>query len=257
MNWSAKQYSKYEQERNRPIHDLLSQLNTEGIRSAMDLGCGPGNSTEILRARLPAADISGLDSSEDMLAAARKRLPGVTFEAGDISQWKANIPVDVILSNAALQWVPDHERLLPALLASLTPGGQLAAQMPDNLDEPAHKAMRAVASDARWADRLKNAARPADSRHSPDWYYKVLRNAGASVNVWRTVYHHALAGGPAAIVEWFKGSALGPFLKPLNEEERELFLARYEEAVAKDHPTQPDGTVLLPFPRLFFVATRE
>jgi trans-aconitate 2-methyltransferase len=257
MNWSATQYSKFERERNRPILDLLAQLRVTDVNVCVDLGCGPGNSTELLQRHIPAADVVGLDSSEDMLSAARKRMPGADFQMGDISHWKAAEPVDVIFSNAALQWVPDHQRLMPALVESLTKGGQLAVQMPDNLDEPAHVAMREVAADPRWRDRLSGAARPADSRHAPDWYFNVLRKAGTSPDIWRTVYHHPLQGGPSAVVEWFKGSALRPFLKPLNEDEQRAFLSMYEAAITGAYPQQEDGTVLLPFPRLLFVATRD
>ena len=256
MSWSAAQYGKFEAERNRPVHDLLGQLRNQSVETAADLGCGPGNSTELLRQRFPDAAIVGLDSSADMIAAARSRLPDVRFEMGDIATWGDPGPFDVILANAVLQWVPDHARLLPELLGKLAPGGSLAVQMPDNLDEPAHLAMRETAAAGPWAGRLEGAARPPDSRHDADWYYRILRKAGADVNVWRTIYHHPLAGGAGAVVEWFKGSALRPFLDRLDRPERPIFLARYQAALASAYPELPDGTVLLPFPRLFLVATR-
>lgn len=255
MTWSAAQYSKFEDERNRPIHDLLARLPAAEVRRAIDLGCGPGNSTDFLRQRFPDAVVGGLDSSADMLTAARKRLPGVTFELGDIATWRAAAPVDVIFANAALQWVPDHEGLLPNLLSSLAPGGSLAVQVPDNLDEPAHRLMREVAVAGPWAEALKNAAKARSSRHTPDWYYRVLRAQGTVVDVWRTTYHHPLAG-VAAVVEWFKGTGLRPFLDPLDETTRAAYLARFTDALAEAYPAHPDGTVLLPFPRLFFVASK-
>lgn len=256
MSWSARQYGKFEDERNRPIRDLLAQVLNENVERAADIGCGPGNSTEFLQRKFPAATIVGMDSSPDMLEAARKRLPDVRFELGDIATWSERGPFDVILSNAALQWVPDHAALLPALWNKLAPGGSLAVQIPDNLDEPAHRLMRDIAADGPWASKLANAPRARGSRHSSDWYYRVLREQGAEVNVWRTIYNHPLVGGAAAIVEWFKGSGLRPFLEPLNEGERAAYLARYEAAVAKEYTMLADGTALLPFPRLFFVATR-
>ncbi|MBR0666150.1 trans-aconitate 2-methyltransferase [Roseomonas hellenica] len=255
MSWSATQYSKFERERNRPVQDLLAQVVHGAVTKAADIGCGPGNSTELLRARFPGAVITGMDSSEDMIAAARKRLPDIQFELADIGTWQgASGPFDVILANAVLQWVPDHAALLPALLAKLAPGGSLAVQQPDNLDEPAHRLMRQVAEAGPWAAKLAGASREA--RHGPDWYYRILTGVGATVDVWRTIFHHPLPGGPGAVVEWFKGSALRPYLNRLDESERGDFLARYEALIAEAYPALPDGTVLLPFPRLFFVATR-
>ncbi|HEV2675491.1 MAG TPA: trans-aconitate 2-methyltransferase [Aliidongia sp.] len=256
MSWSAAQYTKFEDERNRPIQDLLARIPGSDAGRAADLGCGPGNSTELLQARFPGAAIAGMDSSADMIAAARKRLPGVDFEVDDIASWRNPGPFDVILSNAALQWVPDHAALLPALIGKLAPGGHLAVQMPDNLEEPAHRLMRAVAADGPWTPKLVDAANARAPRHEVDWYYRELRATGAKVDIWRTTYYHPLAGGGGAIVEWFKGTGLRPFLGPLDEAERAGFLVRYQAAVAEAYPTYPDGTALLPFPRLFFVATR-
>ncbi|WP_437882119.1 trans-aconitate 2-methyltransferase [Pseudomonas sp. LRF_L74] len=255
MGWSARQYGKFEAQRNRPIHDLLAQLGSRPVAQAADLGCGPGNSTQILLQYFADAQVTALDSSPDMLEAARQRLPDVSFELADIGNWAPLQRFDLILANASLQWLPDHARLLPALFSQLAPGGSLAVQMPDNLEEPAHRLMREVASHGTWRDRLRDAARPLDSRHSVDWYYDVLQRAGAQVDIWRTVYQHPLQGA-AGIVEWFKGSALRPFLARLAPDEQESFLARYEEALQSQYPTFEDGTVLLPFPRLFFIATR-
>ncbi|MGH8444283.1 MAG: trans-aconitate 2-methyltransferase [Solimonas sp.] len=256
MSWSATQYSQFEDERNRPIRDLLAQLPTRAIGRAADLGCGPGNSTELLLTRFPQAAITAIDTSADMLDAARRRLPAIHFERADIAQWHDAGPYDVILANASLQWVPDHQALLPALLHKLAPGGQLAVQMPDNLDEPAHRLMREIAADGPWAGALATVAMARAARHEAAWYYRVLRGAASAADVWRTTYHHPLSGGAAAVVEWFKGSGLRPFLDPLDARQRGDFLARYEAAVAQAYPALVDGTVLLPFPRLFFVATR-
>jgi trans-aconitate 2-methyltransferase len=255
MSWSANQYTKFEDERTRPVRDLLANIPTAEVRSAVDIGCGPGNSTELLHARFPGAAVTGLDSSPDMIAAARKRLPGISFELADISVWREPGPFDVILANAVLQWVPDHARLLPALVARLAPGGTLAVQIPDNAEEPAHRLMNAIAADGPWAAKFaKSEIR--FHRHGANWYYGELRPRVARIDIWRTIYHHALAGGAGAVVEWFKGSGLRPFLDPLDEDERAEFLARYQDGIAAAYPACPDGTVLLPFPRLFIVATR-
>jgi trans-aconitate 2-methyltransferase len=255
MTWSAAQYVKFEQERTRPVRDLVARIPNAEVLSAADIGCGPGNSTEVLRERYPQARIIGLDSSPDMISSARKRLPDIVFEVADIGEWRPKEPLDVILANAVLQWIPDHERLFPALMAKLGPGGALAVQMPDNLDEPSQRLMSEVASAGPGAAKLKDAANARTERHLADWYFRLLRPHAPHVDVWRTTYFHALAGA-RAIVEWLKGTGLRPFLDPLEESEREAFLARYEAAVAKAYPAEPDGTVLLPFPRLFVVARR-
>ncbi|HEY4297141.1 MAG TPA: trans-aconitate 2-methyltransferase [Paraburkholderia sp.] len=253
-DWHAQQYLLFENERTRPVRDLLAAVPATEVRSAVDIGCGPGNSTETLAARVPGAAISGLDSSADMIAAARQRLPQFQFDVSDISTWDAPGPYDLILANAVLQWVPDHERLFPALVTKLAPGGSLAVQMPDNLDEPAHRLLREVAMDGPWAEKLKGVERTM--RHRASWYYGLLKPLCARVDVWRTTYHHPLAGGAAAVVEWFKGSALRPFLAGLDAAEQQAFLQRYQDEIANAYPALADGTVLLPFPRLFVVATR-
>jgi trans-aconitate 2-methyltransferase len=196
-----------------------------------------------------------MDSSADMIAAARQRLPAIHFEIDDIASWRSPGPFDVILANAALQWVPDHAALLPKLIAKLAPGGTLAVQVPDNLDEPAHCLMREIAAVGPWAPKLADAANARASRNTPDWYYRTLRVHAAKVDIWRTTYHHPLAGGAAAVTEWFKGTGLRPFLDPLDPTERADYLARYQNAIARAYPALPDGTILLPFPRLFFTAT--
>jgi trans-aconitate 2-methyltransferase len=255
MTWSAAQYLKFENERTRPVRDLVARIPLAHVETAADIGCGPGNSTEVLRERYPSARIIGLDSSPDMIQAARERLPDIGFEVADIRQWRPKEPLDVILANAVLQWIPDHETLLPALIAELRPGGALAAQMPDNLDEPSHRLMGEAASDGLWAAKLKDAAGARAERRLADWYFRLLRAHAPHVDIWRTTYFHPLAGA-RAIVEWLKGTGLRPFLDPLDEGERQAFLARYEERIAKAYPAEADGTVLLPFPRLFVIAAR-
>ncbi|PRY06278.1 trans-aconitate 2-methyltransferase [Paraburkholderia sp. BL25I1N1] len=253
-DWHAKQYVMFENERTRPVRDLLAAVPTANVKTAVDIGCGPGNSTETLAARVPGAAVSGMDSSPDMIAAARQRLPQFRFDVSDIATWAAPGPYDLILANAVLQWVPDHERLFPSLVGKLSPGGSLAVQMPDNLDEPAHRLLREIAADGPWAHKLKGVERTM--RYGAQWYYALLEPLCARVDVWRTVYHHPLAGGADAVVEWFKGSALRPFLAELDDAEQAAFLGRYREAIAAAYPALADGTVLLPFPRLFIVATR-
>lgn len=252
MTWSARTYSAFEQERTRPVRDLVAALPARGVQVAIDLGCGPGNSTEVLADRFAQARVTGLDSSDDMLAAARERLPGIRFELADIEAWNPVESFDVILANASLQWLPDHATLYPRLLSRLAPGGSLAVQTPDNLEEPAHRLAREVAGQGPWASKIGSVKHPA--RHDAAFYYQLLEPRCAAVDVWRTTYFHPLSGGPEAVVEWFKGSALRPYLAPLDDGEKAAFLARYLAAITEAYPALADGTVLLPFPRLFIVA---
>lgn len=255
-DWSADRYLQFEAERTRPARDLVAQIPVGAVRSAVDLGCGPGNSTAVLLERFPDAAVLGIDNSPDMLARARQRLPGVRFEAADIASWADPGPFDLLLANAALQWVPDHEQLFPALLHRLAPGGCLAVQMPDNLDEPSHRLMRDVAAEPPFREVLAEAAGSRVPRHPADWYWRLLRRAGARrVDVWRTTYHHPLRGA-AGVVDWLGSTGLRPYLAPLRKAERADFLGRYEAAVAAAYPAEADGTLLLAFPRLFVLAVR-
>jgi trans-aconitate 2-methyltransferase len=253
MTWSAKQYVTFEDERTRPVRDLLSALPDIEARLVVDLGCGPGNSTEALAGRFPNAAVRGIDSSPDMIAAARRRLPRAQFAIEGIEEWSDPGPFDVMLANAVLQWVPHHAALLPALVAKLAAGGGLAIQMPDNLDVPAHRLMREIAAAGPWAATLAEASKNRTPIASAERYYELLRPLCTRVDVWRTTYYHALSGGAGAIVEWFKGSGLRPFLEPLDAPWRAAYLERYTAAVAGAYPAFADGSVLLPFPRLFMV----
>jgi trans-aconitate 2-methyltransferase len=256
LSWSAKQYVAFEDERTRPVRDLLAALPPIDAHSVIDLGCGPGNSTEVLAARYPQANISGIDSSSDMIEAARRRLPHLNFAVEDLQAWQDAGPFDVNLANAVLQWVAHHEALLPALIAKLAPGGALAVQMPDNLDEPAHRLMREVAADGPWAAKLAASSAARAPLLNAARYYELLRPLCSKLDLWRTTYYHFLSGGAPALVEWFKGSGLRPFLEPLNAGERSAFLDQYTAAIARAYPPVADGSVLLPFPRVFLTAIR-
>ena len=192
-----------------------------------------------------------------MIEAARKRLPDVAFEVADIREWRASSGrFDVILANAVLQWIAGHEALVPALIARLSAGGALAVQTPDNLDEPSHRLMREVAASGPWAAKLAGAAKARAERQGAEWYFRLLRAHAPHVDVWRTTYFHPLAGG-ARGRRMAEGDGSSPVPRPARgEREREAYLARYEAAIAEAYPAEADGTVLLPFPRLFFVATR-
>jgi trans-aconitate 2-methyltransferase len=254
-DWNARQYLKFEDERTRPPRDLLAQVPLQAPRRVIDLGCGPGNSTELLIARYPEAEVIGLDSSPDMLRQARERLPGRTFVAGDLASWSPQERTDLLFANAVFQWVPDHPTVLRRLLEALPEGGVLAVQMPDNTNEPALALMREVASAGPWARNLALTAAARDDLPTPADYYDLLRPRCAHLDIWHTVYNHVMAG-PQGIVEWFKGSALRPFLSPLDDDMRGGFVADFTARVARAYPARFDGKVLLRFPRLFIVAVR-
>lgn len=251
-DWSPSLYTRFEAERTRPARDLLAQVPDVG-GAIVDMGCGPGNSTELLATRWPAAEIIGLDSSAAMLAEARKRLPSLTFEAADANTWVPDPGVGLVFANAIYQWVPDHLRVLPRILAAMAPGGVLAVQMPDNVAEPSHQLMRDVAASGSWAQRLAAAARPP--LPSPREYYDALRGQASQVDIWHTIYNHIL-DGVDAVVDWVRSTGLRPFLDPLGQGEQAQFLADYRARIAQAYPLTADGKVLLRFPRLFIVAVR-
>jgi trans-aconitate 2-methyltransferase len=244
---------KFEGERTRPSIDLLGRVPLANATSCIDIGCGPGNSTELIAKRYPAARIIGLDNSPDMLAKARTRLPDLRFEEADIANWQTAERFDLIFANAVLQWLPGHPELLNRLVSFLKDGGCLAVQMPNNLNEPSHRLMEQVRQEGPWAEKLSSAAGTRETIGSFEDYYSWLQQAGCSVDIWQTTYIHPLAGAEA-IVEWFKGTGLKPYLDPLFPEERSEYLRRYEAAIAQAYPVQQDGKVLLRFPRLFFIA---
>ncbi|TCT05162.1 trans-aconitate 2-methyltransferase [Aquabacter spiritensis] len=254
-DWSAAQYLKFEDERTRPSRDLLAQVPLAQAGLCIDLGCGPGNSTELVAARFPAAEVRGIDTSPDMLTAARKRLPTLAFQAGDVRTFTLERPADLIFANAVLQWVPDHEALFPRLMSQLAPGGYLAVQMPDNLDQPSHAEMRAAAGDGAWSAKLAEAMGMRERLLSVEAYYDLLAPHAARVEIWHTIYRHPLAG-TSAIVEWLKSTGLRPFLDPLDAPERAAYLSAYEARLARHYTTRADGKVLLAFPRLFILARR-
>jgi trans-aconitate 2-methyltransferase len=255
-DWNPALYRRFEDERTRPAADLLARVALEAPRSVFDLGCGPGNSTQLLAERFPEAAMVGTDNSPAMIAAARERLPRVRFELSDIEQWQPDEAPDLVYANAALQWIPNHEALLPRLFATLAPGGVLAVQMPDNLDEPSHRLMSETAADPRFAPAY-GGADPQRARLLPvQRYYDLLAPLADDVDIWRTSYQHRMAS-PADIVQWVRGTGLKPFVEPLPESLRAAFLADYEQRIAQAYPARADGRRLLAFPRLFIVARRK
>lgn len=254
-DWNAEQYLKFEDQRTRPARDLLAQVPVVEAQRVVDLGCGPGNSTELLARRWPQARLTGVDTSADMLRQARERLPDATFIEANIAHWAMPPGTDVLFANAVFQWVPNHLAQLGRLLAALPEGGALAVQMPDNLDEPSHVLMREVALLPPFRDKLAHAAEARDGLPAPGVYYDALRPLCRNLDIWHTVYNHVLEDA-AGIVEWVKGTGLRPFLDPLEGSQRRDFLEAYRARIAASYLPQADGKVLLRFPRLFMVAVK-
>jgi trans-aconitate 2-methyltransferase len=221
----------------------------------VDIGCGPANSTELLAERFPGAEVIGLDSSAEMLAEARKRLPRAIFIEADIVGWTPRGPVDLLFANAVFQWVPDHLSVLVRLLESLDSGSVLAIQVPDNSAEPSHRLMQDVALACPWRDRLESAKASRDAIPPPSQYYDRLKPIAAQVDIWHTLYNHPL-DGPGAIADMFASTGLRPYLALLADDEQAAFLREYRRLLAEAYPPLVDGRVLLRFPRLFVVAVR-
>jgi trans-aconitate 2-methyltransferase len=252
--WDAGHYLRFADARTLPAVDLLSRITLAAPKLVVDLGCGPGNSTGLLKQRWPDAAVSGVDSSEDMLQAGRRDHPGIEFIAGDIAAWAPSERCDVVFANASLQWVGGHDTLLPRLFGQVAPGGVLAVQMPRNHDFATHALMRQVAAEGDWRGRLAGA-RETSPVQSPDFYYDRLAPRAAQFTIWETNYIQIM-DGVEAIIAWLHGTGLRPFLARLTEAERRVFLERYAALLAEAYPAQADGRILLPYPRLFFIASQ-
>lgn len=254
-DWNPALYLRFAQERTRPASDLLARVEHPGPTHVVDLGCGPGNSTELLLQRFPDAHILGIDNSAAMLDAARQRLPQLAFGQADIADWAPSQAPDLIYANAALHWVGAHEQLIPRLCAALAPGGVLAIQMPDNFNEPSHRLMREVASLPQFAPHIDAKAAAGRTILGIHDYYDLLAPHAQQVDVWHCIYQHPLADAQA-IVQWLRATGLKPFVESLPEALQGAFLEEYERRVALAYAARADGRRLLAFPRMFIVARR-
>jgi trans-aconitate 2-methyltransferase len=254
-SWNSDQYLKFANERTQPAIDLAARVGVDTPARVIDLGCGPGNSTRVVARRWPLATVTGIDSSAAMLAAARKEFPEQTWLQSDIAHWQPETPFDVVFSNAALQWVPDHRREFPRLLTQVAAGGALAVQMPANFDAPPHRLMRELATSSAWREHFRVLPREWHV-HPPEFYYDVLAPHAKRVELWSTDYHHVLEGLDG-IIEWYRGTGLRPWLDALPDDAtRTAFLGAYRARLVPYFPVRADGRVLFPFRRLFVIAYR-
>ena len=248
------QYARFSDERSRPFFSLLERVPQRPFREIVDLGCGSGELTLSIARRWPDAHVVGLDSSPQMLAASEKleRPANLEFVLGDVNDF--DTPVDLIFSNATLQWVDDHEALFPRLAGLTRPGGVFATQIPSSFEQPSHLLMEETARNGPWAKKVENWRK----MHVNDlrWYVDTLMGCGFDVDAWETVYHFVLQG-ENPVVEWVKGTSLQPVLTLLDDEERAAYLAEYAAKVRQAYPRSANGSTIFPFKRLFFIGTRN
>ena len=254
MRWDPGQYLRFGDERARPFADLMARVPAVAPDLVVDLGCGPGNLTRSLGERWPSAEVVGVDSSAEMVerAVADGDGPRLRFQVTDLREWVPDRPVDVLTSNATLQWVPGHLDLLPRLVSRVRPGGWLAFQVPGNFGEPTHTSLTDLLKEPRWRARLAGIDLDSPYSEEPSTYLSALTALGCSVDVWETTYLQVLEG-PDAVVSWMTGTGLRPVLGVLDDAEQEEFLAAYRARVAPAYPEQEFGTVL-PYRRIFAVA---
>jgi trans-aconitate 2-methyltransferase len=252
--WDPELYLRFWDQRRRPALDLIARLDPpEPPGLILDLGCGPGSITVLLAERWPEAEIIGVDSSPVMLADARRDHPGITWVDGDLTTYSPDRAPDLLFTNAALHWVSDHERLLPRLLGLVALGGTMAMQVPREWDSLSHTVAFEIANSDRWRDQLAGAM-DDHPLLTPERYLELLLPLAAEVDLWTTTYHHVL-DGPDPVVEWFKGSFLRAFVSRLNEADGATFVAEYAERMVEAYPPLEDGRTVMPFNRLFLIAT--
>jgi trans-aconitate 2-methyltransferase len=248
--WDPDRYLTFADERGRPFVELVARIAATGPRTVVDLGCGPGNLTGLLADRWPDASVVGLDSSPAMIEKARATDPRIAFDVVDLRDWTPGRPVDVLVSNATLQWVPGHLELLPQLVSSVAPGGWFAFQVPGNFDEPSHTIRAELAAEEPYAAHTGGVAVP--SSHDPAVYLDALAGLGCRVDAWETTYLHVLTG-PDPVFTWVSGTGARPTLQSLPDDLRPAFEAEFKARLASAYPRHEYG-VVLPFRRIFVVA---
>jgi trans-aconitate 2-methyltransferase len=261
MPWNPAQYLEFADARLRPALDLLARIRLDAPQTIVDLGCGTGNVTRLLAERWPQARIVGVDSSPAMLREARAAMhddPRCTFVTADLAEWQPDAPVELVYSNAALHWLPNHAALFARVAAMVAPEGVLAVQMPDNFRAPSHTLIADIARSERWRAKVGGIVREPPVAAPPD-YFAWLSTRMAKVDIWRTEYLQVLDArkdGAHPVAAWTKGTWLVPFLEALGEPDRAEFLREYMDRLAVPYPPRGDGRTLFSFRRLFIVANR-
>lgn len=248
--WDPDRYLAYADERGRPFIELLARVDATSPATVVDLGCGPGNLTALLAERWPAAEVYGVDSSPEMIAKARASHPDIRFEVADARDWRPAEPVDVLVSNATLQWVPDHLDLLRGLVAAVRPGGRLAFQVPGNFDQPSHTICTELAATPPYDEHTGDVAAPA--AYDAAIYLEALTRLGCSVDAWETTYLHVLPGEDP-VFTWVSGTGARPTLQALPDDLRPGFERVFKARLRAAYPERA-GEVILPFRRVFVVA---
>jgi trans-aconitate 2-methyltransferase len=252
MPWDPKIYLNFAAERTRPAAELLARIAVENPKHVADLGCGPGNSTELLAARWPEAQVEGIDSSPEMIAKAKASGIRANWTLSDIANWQPPRAYDVVFSNATYQWLPDHQTLLPRLVRATESGGIFAFQVPNNFESPSHALMREVGASGVWAAKLKGVRNIGVL--SPARYYDILAPLASALDIWQTEYLQVL-DGEDPVYRWVSATGLRPFADALAGDERDAFVAAFKSALRAAYPMRADGKTLFPFKRLFAVAT--
>jgi trans-aconitate 2-methyltransferase len=254
--WNPDLYLKFEEERTQPARDLVARIQLHSPKRIVDLGCGPGNSTRVLRARWPEADILGMDSSAGMIEKARRSNPHGKWLQADIRAWNPGEMFDVVFSNATLQWIMDHDALIPRLFGWVRPGGALAVQLPSNQEAPLHKALIRVSRRDEWKARTDGCA-GLIVYQSPEFYYGILSGLTPYVHLWKAVYYHVLENHQG-LIDWYSSTGMKTYLERLPEEsQKDAFRAQVLEECRDSYLLQRDGRILYPFERLFFIAYRR
>lgn len=255
MDWNSAQYLKFQGERTLPSFDLARRIPVREPKKVLDLGCGPGTSTAVLQSVFPKAEILGIDNSQDMLEKARSSYPSLSFAEVDIEHDLSSLGAgyDVVFSNACLQWVPDHESLLPRLLSLLQSGGVLAVQMPMTKGIPLFEIIDEVTADPKWG--FAPLGLRVCTVLSSDEYYDILSGCASDFSIWETTYYHRMKNR-GALLEWVRGTRLRPFLRVLDPEAVPLFEKEIMDRAGPYYPEKKDGEILFRFNRFFFTATR-
>jgi trans-aconitate 2-methyltransferase len=252
-DWNPAQYLKFKKERTQPSIDLISKIKLENPKSIIDIGCGPGNSTQVLYQRWPTAKIVGLDHSEEMIKKAQKDFPNQKWILADVSRFETREKYDLIFSNATLQWIPNHDFLLPHLFNLINDQGALAVQVPANNESPLHQALLSTAHDKKWYCFTEGCEKLLNYR-TPPYYYNLLSPIASHFDLWETTYYHVLPS-QGELIEWYRSTGMRPFLERLPDDEtKKQFEKDVLEGCRNDYKPQRDGRILYPFKRIFFVA---